>query len=123
MAKYKTFRVYTGGGEDLSDRNYMFSIIAGPDEVEYIIPVDTMSTFKGIDNDRIKLILEGLPEEEIPTTPEGWAILAVENMSSNVAVMPFMDESDNWNLLYAEEEEFANKVGEWQERERLGLNE
>ena len=119
MAKYEAFRFYSNGGWDLSDKNYMFSVIAGPNEVEYIIPVDKVGIYAGFDKERINLLLAGLSEEQIPTTPEGWALLAAENISENVALMPSHDSSNDYNLLYEDEKLFADSVGEAQERERL----
>lgn len=121
--KYEAFRVYSGGGWDLSDENYMFSVIAGPNEVEYIIPVDNMDLYRAFDKERIRFIMDGIPEEGLPTTPNGWALLAVQNMSENCALMPSHDSSNDYQLLYEDEKFFADTVGEAQARKRLGLDE
>ena len=111
MAKYEAFRVYSKGftGDKPSEREYFFSIIAGPNQVEYVIPADSYDLWgTTFDNDRIKMVMSGIPEEQLPTTPTEWAILALDN--TNFYMMPSHDDSDDYLFLLEEEQAYADSV-------------
>ena len=83
------YRVYNVDNVFPEDAAHLFSIVTTETSAAYAIPQNPdITDFEGFDEKRIELFLSR--EENPPTTPEEWALLASQNMSM-LNVVPLTD--------------------------------
>jgi hypothetical protein len=70
------YRLY--GGDVVDNNRYLFSIVASEDTATYIVPALHLESYGGYNKKRLQQIIE--TTEELPNTPDGWALLAKENI-------------------------------------------
>jgi hypothetical protein len=106
---FQTFRMYSGKQEDY---NYLLSIIADEFGAVYVVPDDNAEIGSVFNLFRLENLREGLTLEELPKTPEDWAILASYNsgrssvfpMEGAIYSSPYLKELTDY------EQEYANKT-------------
>jgi hypothetical protein len=106
---FQTFRMYSGERKDL---NYMLSIIANDLEVFYVVAEDDVEMDSVFNRRRLENLENGLTIEELPKTPEDWAIFASYNSGRSSV---FLMEGAIYSSSYAEEledyeQKYANKT-------------
>ena len=106
---FQTFRMYSGERKDL---NYMLSIIANDLEVFYVVAEDDVEMDSVFNRRRLENLENGLTFEELPKTPEDWAIFASYNSGRSSV---FLMEGAIYSSSYAEEledyeQKYANKT-------------
>lgn len=106
----KLYRMYNG---EKADDNYVFSVLASNNEVRYVVPENDVENNKVFNDDRIKQLVASADEENIPTDPDGWALLATYNAGFGMNLYPVegADTEDTESLL-EDEQEYANALGE-----------
>jgi hypothetical protein len=109
IMEFQTFRMYSGERKDL---NYMLSIIANDLEVFYVVAEDDVEMDSVFNRRRLDNLENGLTFEELPKTPEDWAIFASYNSGRSSV---FLMEGAIYSSSYAEEledyeQEYANKT-------------
>lgn len=106
----KLYRMYNG---EKADDNYVFSVIAGNNEVRYVVPENDVENSKVFNDDRIKELVDGAEEENIPTDPNGWALLATYNAGFGMELHPVEGaDTEDIESLLEDEQEYANVLGE-----------
>lgn len=104
--KYKLFRMYNG---EKTDDNYAFSVVAGNNEVHYVVPKDSTEYALIFNDERIKDLVIGADPENIPTDPTGWALLASYNAGFNMNLFTVDNtDTDDFELLLEDEQEYAD---------------
>jgi hypothetical protein len=83
------YRLY--GGDVVDNNRYLFSIVASEDTAAYVVPALHLERYGNYNKKRLQQIIE--TTEELPTTPQGWALLAKENIDR--ASMFSTDQYDN----------------------------
>ena len=106
---FQTFRMYSGERKDL---NYMLSIIANDLEVFYVVAEDDVEMDSVFNRRRLENLENGLTFEELPKTPEDWAIFASYNSGRSSV---FLMEGAIYSSSYAQEledyeQKYANKT-------------
>jgi hypothetical protein len=101
--------MYSGKREDY---NYVLSIVAGEFEAVYVVAEDNAEIDSVFNRFRLENLEKGLTLEELPKTPEDWAIFASYN-SGRSSVFPM--EGPIYSSPYLEEltdyeQEYANKT-------------
>jgi hypothetical protein len=109
IMEFQTFRMYSGERKDL---NYMLSIIANDLEVFYEVAEDDVEMDSVFNRRRLENLENGLTFEELPKTPEDWAIFASYNSGRSSV---FLMEGAIYSSSYAEEledyeQKYANKT-------------
>ena len=105
----KLYRMYNG---EKADDNYVFSVIAGNNEVHYVVPENDTENQSIFNEDRIKELVAGADEENIPTDPEGWALLATYNAGFGMELHPVEGaDTDDFESLLEDEQEYADELG------------
>lgn len=105
----KLYRMYHG---EKADDNYVFSVIASNNEVHYVVPENDVETSKYFNSDRIKDLVAGADKENIPSDPEGWALIATYNAGFNMGLHPVDGfETDDIESLIEDEQEYADALG------------
>lgn len=105
----KLYRMYNG---EKADDNYVFSVVAGNNEVRYVIPENDMENNSIFNEDRIKDLVSNTSEENMPTEPDGWALLATYNAGFGMELHPVVGaDSENIEYLLEDEQEYANALG------------
>ncbi len=106
----KLYRMYNG---EKADDNYVFSVIAGKNEVHYVVPENDVENNSIFTEDRIKDLVAGAEEANIPKDPEGWALLATYNAGFGMELHPVEGaDTEDFNSLFEDEQEYANALGE-----------
>jgi hypothetical protein len=83
------YRVYNVDNVFPENAAHLFSIVTTENSAAYATPQNPdITDFEGFDEKRIELFLSR--EEQPPTTPEEWALLASQNMSM-LNVVPLTD--------------------------------
>jgi hypothetical protein len=70
------YRLY--GGDVVDNNRYLFSIVASEDSAAYVVPALHLESYGDYNKKRLEKIVA--TTEELPTTPDGWALLAKENI-------------------------------------------
>ena len=104
----QVYRFYSG--DIVGDMDYVFSIVANEKEARYVIADDRLQDLYAFDQDRIRSIVSFTEEANIPTTPEGWALLAAYNID-RLALHPVDGMiSDHIDDLIEDEQEYADTM-------------
>jgi hypothetical protein len=104
----QVYRFYSG--DVIRDMDYMFSIVANEKQAQYVVAEGRKEAFSAFDKDRIQGLTLSRPEEEIPTTPEGWALLAAYNING-IALHPIEGETaEEIDDLIADEQTYADAM-------------
>jgi hypothetical protein len=83
------YRVYNVNNVFPEETGHLFSIVTTENSVTYATPQNPdITDFEGFDDKRVEFFLSR--EEQPPTTPEEWALLASQNMSM-LDVIPLTD--------------------------------
>jgi len=107
---FQTFRMYSGKREDY---NYVLSIVAGEFEAVYVVAEDNAEIDSVFNRSRLENLENGLTLEELPKTPEDWAIFASYNsgpytnlfpMEGAIYSSPYLEE------LIKDEQKYANET-------------
>jgi hypothetical protein len=107
---YKLYRMYNGVK---ADDNYVFSVVTGKNEAHYVVPENDIETQLIFNEDRIKDLILNADEENIPTDPDGWALVATYNAGFGMELHPVpTEESEDLNSIIEDEQEYANALGE-----------
>lgn len=106
----KLYRMYHG---EKADDNYVFSVIASNNEARYVIPENDVETSKFFNSERIRDLIAGAGKENIPSDPEGWALIATYNAGFNMGLhlVEGADTEDIESLL-EDEQEYADANAE-----------
>ena len=106
----KLYRMYNGVK---ADDNYIFSVIAGENEVYYVVPENDVEYNSIFNQDRIKDLVLNADKENIPTDPDGWALLATYNAGIGMELHPEeATDTEDIESLIEDEQEYANALGE-----------
>jgi hypothetical protein len=106
----KLYRMYNG---EKADDNYVFSVVAGKNEVHYVVPENDFETKSVFNEDRIKDLILNADEENIPTDPEGWALVATYNAGFGMELHPVEGaDTEDIESLLEDEQEYADALGE-----------
>jgi hypothetical protein len=98
------YRLYSG---DVIDNNrYLFSIVASEYNAAYVVPSLHLESYGGFNKGRLIQIIR--TTKELPETPEGWAILAKENIDR--ASMYPVDQYDTMEEALEAERELAEDL-------------
>lgn len=100
------YRLY--GGDVIDDSRYLFSIVASEDNASYVVPSAHLESYGGYNKKRLQQIIE--TTEELPNTPDGWAILAKENIGR--ASMFSIDQYDTLEEAIAAEITLADDLAD-----------
>lgn len=83
------YRVYNVDNVFSEDAAHLFSIVTTENSAAYAVPQNPdITEFEGFNDKRIEFFLSR--EEQPPTTPEEWALLASQNMSM-LSIVPLTD--------------------------------
>jgi len=102
--------MYSGKREDY---NYVLSIVAGEFEAVYVVAEDNAEIDSVFNRSRLENLENGLTLEELPKTPEDWAIFASYNsgpytnlfpMEGAIYSSPYLEE------LIKDEQKYANET-------------
>ena len=98
--------------ESSQPEEHLFSVVTTEESATYAAPFH-----KGLDQKRIDMIIDMCKQSdiELPTTPEGWVGLALDNMSHVTAVA--IDASEYDNVEDAVSDEIAEAEGAYYIRE------
>ena len=106
----KLYRMYNG---EKADDNYAFSVVASNNEVHYVVPVGDVEYNSIFNEDRIKSLVLNAEEENIPTDPEGWALVATYNAGFGMELHPVEGaDTEDIESLLEDEQEYADALGE-----------
>lgn len=107
---YKLYRMYNG---EKADDNYVFSVIAGKNEVHYVVPENYIEYSRVFNAERINDLVSRAEKESIPTDPAGWALLATYNAGFGMNLFTVDDEdTEDIKSLMEDEQEYADALGE-----------
>jgi len=81
----KIYRAYSGGD---SDFDYILSIVATDSGASFVVPKGDKERSSVFNQQRIDELARGREKEDLPTDPEGWAILASYNAGWGVGIKP-----------------------------------
>ena len=106
----KLFRMYAG---ERADDNYRFSIVASDTFVQYVIPSDPTDYQSVFDSERIRNMIAGTDNDDLPKDPVGWAIFASYNAGRGVNLFEVENaDSEFMDLLVEDEQEYADEISE-----------
>lgn len=107
-----TTQVYRFYRDDVQeDWNYLFSIVASEDEVQYVVPSNAIELKSVFNQERIDSLTQ--QAETLPDTPEGWALLAAYNTGQSMALFPVVGETgEDFDILLKDEKEYSEIVFE-----------
>lgn len=107
-----TTQIYRAYRDDtVSDRTYVFSVIASNEEAVYVVAGDDLDNRLVFNEERLELLASSI-EEEAPSTPEEWALLASYNIGT-LSLMPHEAPSElEVAELVEDEQEYADEVWE-----------
>lgn len=100
------YRLY--GGETIDNSRYLFSIVASEDNAAYVVPALHLASYGTYNKNRLEQIIA--TAEELPTTPDGWAVLAKENIDR--ASMFSIDQYDTLEEAVASELSLADDLAD-----------
>lgn len=104
----QVYRFYSG--DVVRDMDYVFSIVASEKEARYVIADDRLVDLYPFDQDRIRAIVLSTEEANLPTTPEGWALLAAYNID-RLALHPVEGLiAEDIDELVEDEKEYADSM-------------
>jgi hypothetical protein len=104
----QVYRFYSG--EVIRDMDYIFSIVANEKEAHYVIAEGRMDSFSAFNQDRIQGLTLTTPADQIPTTSEGWALLAAYNID-RIALHPIEGETaEEIEDLIKDEQTYADAM-------------
>jgi hypothetical protein len=110
IMEFQTFRMYSG---EQKDYNYKLSIVANDFEVHYVVADDNAELYSVFNRSRLENLENGLTLEEMPKTPEDWAIFASYNSGPYTNVFPMegaIYSSPYLEELIKDEQKYANKT-------------
>ncbi len=106
----KLFRMYAG---ERADDNYCFSIVASDTFVQYVIPKDATEYQSVFDSERIRTMIAGTDNADLPTDPVGWAVFASYNAGWGMGLVEVENaDSEFMDLLVEDEQEYADEIFE-----------
>jgi hypothetical protein len=106
----KLYRMYNG---EKADDNYAFSVVASNNEVHYVVPSSDVEYNNIFNEDRIKDLVLNAEEENIPTDPDGWALVATYNAGFGMELHPVEGaDTEDIESLLEDEQEYADALGE-----------
>jgi hypothetical protein len=104
------YRVYpvSFDNEPVNPEEHLFSVISTESSAAYACPPG-----HSLNQERIEMIVQMLKEDNIdlPTTPEGWANLALDNMNFVTAISVDASEYDNVEDAISDETDSAEASG------------
>jgi hypothetical protein len=104
------YRVYpvSFDNEPVSPEEHLFSVISTESSAAYACPPG-----HGLNQERIEMIIQMVKDSNIdlPTTPEGWASLALDNMNFVTAISIDASEYDNVEDAISDEADSAEASG------------
>lgn len=106
----QVYRFYSG--DVVRDMDYVFSIVANEKEARYVVADDRLDELYPFDQNRIRELVLTTEKDQIPNTPEGWALLAAYNIDT-FALHPVEGlTAENIDDLVEDEKEYATAMAE-----------